>query len=138
MFLDERKPSTPFRTGKGVAWRTSTTERLFCGVAAFCQNGYRNSLVRDWLPALRGVEEKLRAGARVADVGCGHGHSTILMAEAFPQSRFWGFDYHEQSIEPRPPRYSTTRTSRKFGVAFEVAGATSYPAEGFDLICFFD
>jgi len=98
MFFDEEKTINAFRTGKGVAW-DEHHERLFCGVAAFYRNGYRNSLVREWLPALRGVEEKLRAGAKVADVGCGHGHSTILMAEAFPQSRFWGFDYHEKSIE---------------------------------------
>jgi SAM-dependent methyltransferase len=93
-------------------------------------------LVREWLPALRGVEEKLRAGAKVADVGCGHGHSTILMAEAFPRSRFWGFDYHEQSIECA--RGHARKTAIENRARFEVASATSYPAEGFDLICFFD
>jgi tRNA G46 methylase TrmB len=98
MFFDEDKTIEVFRTGKGVAW-DEHSERLFCGVAAFYRNAYRNNLVRERLPSLRGVEEKLRIGAKVADVGCGHGHSTILMAEAFPQSRFWGFDYHEKSIE---------------------------------------
>lgn len=135
MFFDEEKTIDAFRTGKGVAW-DEHNERLFCGVAAFYRNGYRNSLVRDWLPALRGVEEKLRAGATVADVGCGHGHSTILMAEAFPRSRFWGFDYHEQSIESA--RGHARKTAIENRARFEVASATSYPAEGFDLICFFD
>ena len=135
MFLDEEKTIDAFRTGKGVAW-DEHHERLFCGVAAFYRNGYRNSFVREWLPALRGVEEKLRDGAKVADVGCGHGHSTILMAEAFPQSRFWGFDYHEKSIETA--RRNARNTGIENRVSFEVASATSYPAEGFDLICFFD
>jgi ubiquinone/menaquinone biosynthesis C-methylase UbiE len=135
MFFDEEKTIDAFRTGKGVAWHEHN-ERLFCGVAAFYRNGYRNNLVREWLPSLRGVEEKLRAGAKVADVGCGHGHSTILMAEAFPQSRFWGFDYHEQSIESA--RGQARNMEIETCVSFEVASAMSYPAEGFDLICFFD
>jgi ubiquinone/menaquinone biosynthesis C-methylase UbiE len=135
MFFDEEKTIDAFRTGKGVAW-DEHNERLFCGVAAFYRNGYRNSLVREWLPSLRGVEEKMRAGAKVADVGCGHGHSTVLMAEAFPQSRFWGFDYHEKSIENA--RRQTRNTEIEKRVSFEVARATSYPAQGFDLICFFD
>ena len=135
MFLDEEKTVEAFRTGKGVAW-DEHNDRLFCGVAAFYRNGYRHSLVREWLPALRGVEEKLRAGAKVADVGCGHGHSTILMAEAFPHSRFWGFDYHEESIQTAR---SYARRA-KFGnrASFEVGSATGYPAESYDLICFFD
>jgi len=135
MFLDEEKTIDAFRTGKGVAW-DEHHERLFCGVAAFYRNSYRNSLVHEWLPALRGVEEKLRDGAKVADVGCGHGHSTILMAEAFPQSRFWGFDYHQKSIDSA--RSHARNTAIENRVSFEVASATSYPAEGFDLICFFD
>jgi len=135
MFLDEEKTLAAFRTGKGVAW-DEHNERLFCGVAAFYRNGYRHSLVREWLPALRGVEEKLRAGAKVADVGCGHGHSTILMAEAFPRSRFWGFDYHAPSID-RARRYARSAKVES-RVSFQVAGANNYPADGFDLICFFD
>ena len=135
MFFDEEKTIDSFRTGKGVAW-DEHHERLFCGVAAFYRNCYRNSLVSGWLPSLRGVEEKLRAGAKVADVGCGHGHSTILMAEAFPRSRFWGFDYHEQSIETA--RSHARDTGVEDRVSFEVANAMSYPAKGFDLICFFD
>ena len=135
MFFDEEKTIEAFRTGKGVAW-DAHNERLFCGVAAFYRNGYRNSLVREWLPALRGVEEKLRAGAKVADVGCGHGHSTILMAEAFPRSCFWGFDYHGQSIESARSHARSAAIDDR--VSFQVADATGYPAEGFDLICFFD
>jgi ubiquinone/menaquinone biosynthesis C-methylase UbiE len=135
MFLDEAKTMEAFRTGKGVAW-DQHNERLFCGVAAFYRNAYRNNLVREWLPSLRGVEEKLRAGAKVADVGCGHGHSTILMAEAFPQSRFWGFDYHAKSIASARSHARNTEFENR--VSFEVASAMSYPAEGFDLICFFD
>ena len=135
MFFDEEKTLAAFRTGKGFAWGEHH-ERLFCGVAAFYRNAYRNHLVRDWLPSLRGVEEKLRAGAKVADVGCGHGHSTILMAEAFPQSRFWGFDYHQQSIECA--RSLARNMAIEDRVTFEMAGAMNYPAEGFDLICFFD
>lgn len=135
MFFDEEKTIAAFRTGKGVAW-DEHNERLFCGVAAFYRNGYRNSLVREWLPALRGVEEKLRAGAKVADVGCGHGHSTILMAEAFPQSRFWGFDFHKQSIDSARSHARDREIENR--VSFEVTSATSYAAEGFDLICFFD
>ena len=135
MFFDEEKTVEAFRTGKGVAW-DDHHERLFCGVATFYRNGYRNSLVREWLPALRGVEEKLRVGVKVADVGCGHGHSTILMAEAFPRSRFWGFDYHKKSIETA--RRNAHNTASDNRLIFEVASATSYPGEGFDLICFFD
>jgi SAM-dependent methyltransferase len=135
MFFDEEKTIEAFRTGKGIGW-DQHNERLFCGVAAFYRNGYRNSLVREWLPSLRGVEEKLRAGARVADVGCGHGHSTVLMAEAFPQSRFWGFDYHGKSIERARSQLQSTAIENR--VSFEVADAVSYPAEEFDLICFFD
>lgn len=135
MFLDEDKTIEAFRTGKGVAWNEHH-ERLFSGVAAFYRNAYRHSLVREWLPSLRGVEEKLHAGAKVADVGCGHGHSTMLMAEAFPQSRFWGFDYHEKSINSA--RSHSRKMQIENRVSFEVASATSYPPEGFDLICFFD
>lgn len=135
MFLDEAKTIDAFRTGKGVAW-DEHDERLFCGAAAFYRNGYRTHLVREWLPALRGVEEKLRAGAKVADVGCGHGHSTILMAEAFPRSRFWGFDSHGKSIEAARAHARTSESETR--VSFGVASATSFPAAGFDLICFFD
>src|SRR5271169_1962608 len=97
-FLDEPKISEAFTTGKGVGWNRRS-ECLFCGTARFFRTGYKHHLVQEWLPALDGVIEKLKRGAKVADVGCGHGVSTRLMAEAFPKSRFFGFDYHEGSIE---------------------------------------
>jgi hypothetical protein len=97
-FLDEPKVFEAFGTGKGVGWNRRS-ECLFCGTARFFRTGYKHHLVQEWLPALDGVVEKLRRGAKVADVGCGHGVSTRLMAEAFPNSRFFGLDYHAGSIE---------------------------------------
>jgi Methyltransferase domain len=97
-FLDEPKISEAFKTGKGVGWN-QRSECLFCGTARFFRTGYKHHLVQEWLPALDGVVEKLERGASVADVGCGHGVSTRLMAEAFPNSRFSGFDPHPGSIE---------------------------------------
>jgi SAM-dependent methyltransferase len=124
-----------FVDGQGVGWHEQHhalwhgTERAF-GVA------YRTHLVSEWLPALDGVVEKLEAGAYVADVGCGHGASTILLAQAFPASRFVGIDYHAGSIE------TARRRAERAGVAdrvtFEVAGAADYVGAGFDLIAFFD
>jgi SAM-dependent methyltransferase len=135
MWIDEDKALEAFRTGQGISW-DQHDKRLFSGSAAFYRNGYRTNLISEWLPALEGVEEKLRFGARVADVGCGHGHSTIIMAEAFPKSRFWGFEYHRDSID------AAQSNAQKSGVAervtFTVATAKSYPADGYDLICFFD
>jgi ubiquinone/menaquinone biosynthesis C-methylase UbiE len=94
------------------------------------------SLVPQWLPALDGVVPKLEAGAKVADVGCGHGHSTVLMAQAFPKSRFWGFDVHADSI--REARRNAEQAGVADRVTFEVAKATDYPAQDYDLICYFD
>src|SRR5919205_989214 len=90
MWFDEEKAVEAFRGGTGVPWG-GHDGRLYCGVAAFYRNAYRGSLVSEWLPSLDGVVEKLEAGAVVADIGCGYGHSTMLMAEAFPASRFFGF-----------------------------------------------
>jgi SAM-dependent methyltransferase len=135
MWEDEPKALQAFKTGEGVAWGEHS-ERLFCGVAAFYRNGYAASLVKEWLPALTGVAAKLEKGAEVADVGCGHGHSTVLMAKAFPKSRFWGFDVHSGSIE------IARKVARQAGVEdrvrFEVAKADGYDRRGYDLICFFD
>jgi 2-polyprenyl-3-methyl-5-hydroxy-6-metoxy-1,4-benzoquinol methylase len=135
MWFDEHKAIDAFRSGKGVAWGEHD-ERLYCGVAAFYRNAYQSSLVQEWLPALDGVTEKLQRGARVADVGCGHGHSTVIMAQAFPDSRFWGFDVHAGSIE------AARRHAEQAGVAdrvsFVEANAADYPSQGYDLICFFD
>ena len=135
MWEDEPKAIEAFKTGKGVAWGEHS-ERLFCGVAAFYRNGYAASLVQEWLPALTGVTAKLEKGATVADVGCGHGHSTVLMAKAFPKSRFWGFDGHAGSIEIA--RKVAKQAGVEDRVHFEVAKADGYDKRGYDLVCFFD
>ncbi len=135
MWADEPKALDAFRTGHGIAWGDHDA-RLACGVAAFYRNGYRASLVSEWLPALDGVVAQLEAGITVADVGCGHGHSTLLMAQVFPKSRFFGFDTHAGSIE------TARRNAHEAGVAdrveFAVARATDYADRRFGLICFFD
>ena len=135
MWADEEKAIRAFRTGKGIPWGDHDG-RLACGVAAFYRNSYKASLVQEWLPSLDGVVEKLRAGAVVADIGCGHGHSTVLMAKAFPASTFRGFDTHEESLA------EAEKTAAEAGVsgraAFAAARADSYPGKGYDLICFFD
>jgi SAM-dependent methyltransferase len=135
MWADEEQAARAFRTGEGVPWG-SHTERLFCGVAAFFRNAYSGSLVPQWLPALDGVVERLERGVKVADIGCGHGHSTVLMAEAFPNSTFVGIDPHEASIE------AAVENAEAAGVAdrarFSVGTAVDFPEQGFDLICFFD
>lgn len=135
MWSDEDKAVEAFRTGKGIAWGDHDG-RLFCGVAAFYRNAYRASLVAEWLPALDGVVEKLQAGALVADVGCGHGHSTVLMAEAFPASEFRGFDTHPQSVAEA--RTIAARAGVSGRTHFATARANDYPGAGYDLICFFD
>lgn len=135
MWSDEEKTLEAFRTGKGVSWGEHDP-RLHCGVAAFYRNGYQASLVQHWLPALDGVVPKLERGARVADVGCGHGHSTVIMAQAFPKSQFWGFDVHDESI--RQARDNAEAAGVADRVRFEVAKATDYPSRSYDLICYFD
>jgi 2-polyprenyl-3-methyl-5-hydroxy-6-metoxy-1,4-benzoquinol methylase len=135
MWFDEPKAIEAFRTGKGVAWGDHE-DRLYCGVAAFYRNAYRASLVPEWLPALDGVVEQLVAGIDVADVGCGHGHSTMLMAEAFPRSRVHGFDTHAASIdEARAHAAEAGLTGR---LNFDVAKAVDFADKRYGLICFFD
>jgi SAM-dependent methyltransferase len=135
MWLDEDKAVAAFRTGRGIAWGDHD-DRLACGVAAFYRNGYRASLLSQWLPALDGVVGQLEAGITVADVGCGHGHSTVLMAEAFPRSRFHGFDTHAASIDEA--RRNAERAGVADRVTFDVARATDYAGANYGLICFFD
>ncbi|WP_127502989.1 class I SAM-dependent methyltransferase [Actinoplanes solisilvae] len=124
-----------FRTGDGHGWEQHSAD-LFSGVADFFRPGYDAFLVQEWLPALQGVTEKLAGGGLVADVGCGYGYSTMLMAEAFPQARFRGFDFHAPSVE------AARRTARERGlsgrVSFEVASAADFPGEGYDLVTYFD
>jgi SAM-dependent methyltransferase len=135
MWFDEAKAIEAFRTGGGIAWGEHDG-RLYCGVASFYRNAYRGSLVSQWLPALDGVVERLEAGTTVADVGCGHGHSSLLMAEAFPRSRFHGFDVHPASIEAA--RRHAVESGVASRVTFEVARAAEVPGDGYGLICFFD
>jgi SAM-dependent methyltransferase len=135
MWFDQERMLDAFRTGEGIAWGDHD-ERLYCGIAAIYGNAYRASLVPEWLPALDGVVEKLERGARVADVGCGHGHSTVLMASAFERSTFDGFDTHEASLEEARVNARAEDVAER--VDFRRADAGSYPGEGYDLICFFD
>jgi SAM-dependent methyltransferase len=134
MWFDEDKAIEAFRSGKGVAWGDHSG-RLYCGVAAFYRNAYRGSLVSQWLPALDGVVDRLKRGALVADVGCGHGHSAILMAQAFPASTFRGFDTHPESIVEAKQIATDTGVGN---ATFAVARADGYHGQNYDLICFFD
>jgi ubiquinone/menaquinone biosynthesis C-methylase UbiE len=135
LWFDEPKALAAFRTGRGVAWGEHDA-RLACGVAAFYRNGYRANLVSAWLPALRGVISRLEAGVAVADVGCGHGHSTLLMAAAFPNSRFYGFDAHVASIDEA--RRNAAAAGLEQRVSFEVAHAVDVADRRYGLLCFFD
>jgi len=124
-----------FRTGNGVGWHEHHHD-LFCGTERFFRPGYIANLTSTWIPALDGVEEKLRSGARVADVGCGHGASTIVMAKEYPNSTFVGFDYHQPSIEVARKAASAAGVADQ--VSFEVASAKAFPGTGYDLVTFFD
>jgi SAM-dependent methyltransferase len=132
---DEEKISHAFVGHHGVGWHEHHHD-LFAGTERFFRPGYAANLISSWIPALDGVQAKLEAGARVADVGCGHGASTILMAEAYPRSEFVGFDYHAPSIEHA--RTAAAESGLSANVRFEVASAKEYPGEGYDLVCMFD
>jgi SAM-dependent methyltransferase len=135
MWFDQERILEAFRTGGGVAWGEHDS-RLQHGIAVFYRNAYSATLVPEWLPALDGVVEKLERGARVADIGCGHGHSTVLMAEAFERSRFVGLDTHEASIDAARANAAEAGVAER--VDFRVADASTDAGSGFDLICFFD
>jgi SAM-dependent methyltransferase len=124
-----------FRTGEGVGWHEHHHD-LFHGTERFFRPGYIANLADAWIPALDGVEDKLTRGAHVADVGCGYGASTIIMAQRFPASTFVGFDYHEPSIEAA--RKAAAEAGLTDRVRFEVASAKSYPGTDYDLVAFFD
>src|SRR5580693_7463687 len=124
-----------FRTGAGMGWHEHV-DGVFHGCEKFFRPGYAANLVASWIPALDGVQEKLEAGARVADVGCGKGASTILMAKAFPNSKFFGFDYHDKSIEAA--RESAKRNGVADRVTFEVSSAKDFPGREYDFVAVFD
>jgi SAM-dependent methyltransferase len=132
---DEPKITEAFRTGNGVAWHEHDPG-VFRGTERFFRPTYMRHLLSEWIPALDGVKARLEAGGRVADVGCGHGASTVLMAQAFPKSRFRGFDFHGPSIERARSAASAAGVSDR--VTFEVAPAKEYPGSGYDLVAFFD
>jgi SAM-dependent methyltransferase len=131
----DEKLTAAFGDGSGIGWHEHHHD-LFTGTERFFRPGYRANLVSSWIPALDGFEARLRAGAKVADVGCGHGASTVIMAEAYPKSRFYGFDYHAPSIAEA----TTAAASAQVGdrIEFAVAGAKQFPGTGYDLVCFFD
>jgi SAM-dependent methyltransferase len=135
LWADADRVAEAFRSGEGIGWGDHD-HRLYGGVQRIYAPLYRASLVKEWIPSLDGVEAKLRRGARVADVGCGYGISTVLLAQAFPSSTFVGYDAHAGSIE------AGEKAAAEAGVAdrvrFEVADAASFDGTGFDLVCFFD
>jgi 2-polyprenyl-3-methyl-5-hydroxy-6-metoxy-1,4-benzoquinol methylase len=135
MWADEPRLERAFTSGEGIGWGEHDP-RLFTGCARFFGAAYASHLVQNWLPALDGVTSKLAKGATVADVGCGHGISTVLMARAFPASRFVGFDSHEASLEAARKHAEQSQVSDR--VRFERALATDYGDERYDLICFMD
>jgi SAM-dependent methyltransferase len=132
LFLVRERAMENFRTGKGMEWGEHSA-CLFHGTERFFRAGYNANLLTSWLPALDGVVDKLKQGGKVADVGCGHGASTILLAKAFPKSEFVGYDYHDASIQAARERAKGVTNAR-----FEVADALGYTDKGFDLIAFFD
>jgi SAM-dependent methyltransferase len=132
LFAIRERAMQNFRTGKGMEWGEHTA-CLFHGTERFFRAGYNANLLTSWLPALNGVVEKLTRGGKVADVGCGHGASTVLLARAFPKSEFVGYDYHAPSIKAARERAKGLKNA-----TFEVADAVGYKDKGFDLIAFFD
>jgi SAM-dependent methyltransferase len=135
LIKDEEKIGRAFLTGDGVGWHEHHHD-LFAGTERFFRPGYSAHLVSSWLPALDGVHQKLEAGGRAADVGCGHGASTIIMAQAYPESTFVGFDYHEGSI--KTAREAAAEAGVADRTSFEVATAKGYPGQGYDLVAMFD
>ena len=135
MMKSEPRILQAFKTGEGVGWHEHDA-CLFRGTERFFRPGYMRHLLTEWIPALHGVKDKLEAGANVADVGCGHGASTVLMAQAFPNSRFYGFDYHEPSITNA--RKAAIAAGVDDRVSFEVAKASDYPNKDYALVAFFD
>ncbi|MCK9897202.1 class I SAM-dependent methyltransferase [Frankia sp. AgB32] len=135
LFKDEERLAEAIRTGAGVGWGEHHHD-LYVGVERFFRPGYVANLVSSWIPALEGVEEKLNAGVTIADIGCGHGASTILLTRAYPNSTVIGFDNHGPSIDAA--RAAAGEAGVADRVRFEVASAQDYPGVGYDLVCIFD
>jgi 2-polyprenyl-3-methyl-5-hydroxy-6-metoxy-1,4-benzoquinol methylase len=135
MFKDMEKVIDAFRTGRGVGWHEHDPE-LFCGTERFFRAGYNANLTTAWIPALDAVAPRLGAGAKVADVGCGHGASTITMARAYPKSHFVGYDYHGPSIDAARARAAEAGLADR--ITFERASAKDFPGRDYDLVCVFD
>ncbi len=135
MIESEAKVEECFRHGTGVRWGDHAG-CLFCATGAFFRPGYVNNIVQGWIPALNGMEARLKSGAKVADVGCGVGFSTLLMAEAYPESRFTGYDFHEPSIEEARRHAADHGLGER--VKFEVAAAKDIAETGYDLITMYD
>jgi 2-polyprenyl-3-methyl-5-hydroxy-6-metoxy-1,4-benzoquinol methylase len=135
VYRDERRIAEAIKSGKGLGWHEHHND-LFIGTKKFFRPGYLANLVSSWLPSLEGVVPKLTAGAKVADVGCGLGASTIIMAKAFPKSKFIGYDYHLESIEWAQNDALTAGVSAN--TDFEVSSAKEFRGNDYDLVCFFD
>ena len=135
LWKDEDRIREAFRTGGGLGWHEHSHD-LFHGTEKLFKPGYLGNLVSTWIPALDEVDAKLRAGAKVADIGCGHGSSTILLGQAYPDSEIVGFDYHAESIDTARKRAAESGCGDR--VSFEVATAQDFPGTAYDLICIFD
>ncbi|KRA84121.1 class I SAM-dependent methyltransferase [Altererythrobacter sp. Root672] len=133
-YESHEKAVDTFKSGKGRPWGDHT-QCLFCGTDRFFRPGYQANLIETWIPALGGVEAKLKAGAKIADIGCGHGSSTVLLAQAFPNSTIHGIDYHAPSIEEAKKKAAEAGVTN---VEFQVASAQDFAGGGFDLACIFD
>jgi len=133
-FETHEKAVATFKSGRGRPWGEQSA-CCFCATDRFFRPGYAANLVESWIPALDGVEAKLKAGAKVADIGCGHGSSSILLAQTYPNSQIHGFDFHAPSIETARAKAKEAGVDN---VSFEVAAAKSYPGEGYALACIFD
>jgi 2-polyprenyl-3-methyl-5-hydroxy-6-metoxy-1,4-benzoquinol methylase len=134
LYVDEPKIEKAFRTGEGVSWGDHN-KCLFCGTEKFFSPSYKDNLTSSWIASLDGVDEKLKNGAKVADIGCGHAASTIIMAKAYPNSTFIGVDFHDKSIENARSRVKDAGVTN---VSFELATAKNFSGTDYDFITFFD
>lgn len=133
-YESHEKAVATFKSGEGRPW-SDQSQCCFCGTDRFFRPGYAANLVGEWIPSLDGVADKLKAGAKIADIGCGHGSSTVLMAEAYPNSTVIGFDFHEPSIEKAKAKAKEAGVTN---VEFHVATAQDFPGEDYDFACIFD